>query len=527
MRLITLIICIFAASTAWPNNNADKDTEGLSIIVNSVDVNDKTLKLQYEIRNSLNVDVWILAGIGFDMNAVLYMSEDDQTLTVRSRLNLPNVVDGWFPNYGRYVVLRSGEKQNETILIKIPVNIFKSKEIQHKEKYLGYIEQLAIELGYYPGNLPELFIGKLQTEDFSNLEFPFPVTVADFSGWNERLISRDEEFSICTRFYPFEYEQIFKTTVDNLRIPYQEERESSGKHRFPDLISCKKIEIKYEPSMLEYFFPYASQQSLLNQDEIDYLTSENVIVVEDKQRLQKLCNDLSKAEAIGGGIIRYRSSANIVCWFDKKPKLSFPLYNNDTILIEGYRFVSHEDFLSLSVLTPKISDLSLRMQCATNLKNLWYRFKLYPKAGQRHYKSGKSEKTGIIIGFTDPNSMNVKTWCDDIVRTYDGTGLGDDLLTKPFVCPGAREGKNHYAMNPNCEPNSPGDMVLLFETRAGWNQHGGPEQFTFDNHNLKRPAPDALSQRDSGGGCVLLNDGTVKFIRTEEEFNNLRWKLAP
>ena len=73
MRLITLIICIFAASTAWPNNNADKDTEGLSIIVNSVDVNDKTLKLQYEIRNSLNVDVWILAGIGFDMNAVLYV----------------------------------------------------------------------------------------------------------------------------------------------------------------------------------------------------------------------------------------------------------------------------------------------------------------------------------------------------------------------------------------------------------------------------------------------------------------------
>ncbi|MBN2182558.1 MAG: hypothetical protein JW715_11655 [Sedimentisphaerales bacterium] len=35
--------------------------------------------------------------------------------------------------------------------------------------------------------------------------------------------------------------------------------------------------------------------------------------------------------------------------------------------------------------------------------------------------------------------------------------------------------------------------------------------FTFDNHDPK-------------GGCVLLNDGTVKFIRTEEELNNLRWK---
>ncbi len=78
-------------------------------------------------------------------------------------------------------------------------------------------------------------------------------------------------------------------------------------------------------------------------------------------------------------------------------------------------------------------------------------------------------------------------------------------------CPGAGEGRCHYAMNPACEPNSPPDTVLLFETKAGWNQHGGPELFTFDNH-------------DPRGGLVLLNDGTVKFIRTEEELKRLRWK---
>ena len=68
-----------------------------------------------------------------------------------------------------------------------------------------------------------------------------------------------------------------------------------------------------------------------------------------------------------------------------------------------------------------------------------------------------------------------------------------------------------YAVNPHCEPNSPADTVLLFEATAGWNQHGGPERFTFDNH-------------DPQGGCVLLNDGTVKFIRTKEELQQLRWK---
>jgi len=76
-------------------------------------------------------------------------------------------------------------------------------------------------------------------------------------------------------------------------------------------------------------------------------------------------------------------------------------------------------------------------------------------------------------------------------------------------CPSVRQ--SHYAMNPDCDPNSPPDTVLLFETKTGWNQYGGPELFTFDNHNPK-------------GGCVLLNDGTVKFIRTEEDLHSLHWK---
>jgi hypothetical protein len=66
-------------------------------------------------------------------------------------------------------------------------------------------------------------------------------------------------------------------------------------------------------------------------------------------------------------------------------------------------------------------------------------------------------------------------------------------------------------MNRACGPKSPRDVVLLFESRAGWNQCGGPELFTFDNHDPK-------------GGCVMLNNGEVKFIRTEEELKQLRWK---
>ena len=72
-------------------------------------------------------------------------------------------------------------------------------------------------------------------------------------------------------------------------------------------------------------------------------------------------------------------------------------------------------------------------------------------------------------------------WCDSLLGK--GWNAGD------FTCPGADEGDCHYAMNVN----------------------GRPEFFTFDNH-------------EPAGGCILLNGGTVKFIRTEGELQTLRWK---
>ena len=116
-------------------------------------------------------------------------------------------------------------------------------------------------------------------------------------------------------------------------------------------------------------------------------------------------------------------------------------------------------------------------------------------------------KIGIAIkryaNDNDSKYPAVDKWCDLLMEH-------GELTEKQFVCPSVREGRCHYAMNPNCEPNSPEDVVLLFETKGGWNQFGGPEILTFENHKEK--------------GCnILFNSGHVMFIKPGQ-ISKLKWK---
>jgi hypothetical protein len=95
--------------------------------------------------------------------------------------------------------------------------------------------------------------------------------------------------------------------------------------------------------------------------------------------------------------------------------------------------------------------------------------------------------------------------CPSIVLRWPFKGSG-----RAFTWPVPKKGRCHFGMNPNCKPNSPPDMVLLFETKEGWNRYGGPEMLTTDNHH--------------GEGCnILFNDAYVVFIRPDD-LGNLKWK---
>jgi hypothetical protein len=117
--------------------------------------------------------------------------------------------------------------------------------------------------------------------------------------------------------------------------------------------------------------------------------------------------------------------------------------------------------------------------------------------------SGLGKVLEVYANDYDGEYPTADRWCDLLVQL-------DYVNEEPFCCPGNYRARSSYAINPNCEPNSPSDVVLLFETKGGWNQSGGPELLTTENHK--------------GTGChICFNDTYPKFIETHK-LGNLKWK---
>jgi prepilin-type processing-associated H-X9-DG protein len=92
-------------------------------------------------------------------------------------------------------------------------------------------------------------------------------------------------------------------------------------------------------------------------------------------------------------------------------------------------------------------------------------------------------------------------WCDLLADGY--------VKAETFRCPTTKTESCDYALNPHAEPNDARDVVLLLESQPGWNQRGGSELLTTENHD--------------GKGCnVLFVDGHVEFVKAEK-LAGLKW----
>lgn len=150
----------------------------------------------------------------------------------------------------------------------------------------------------------------------------------------------------------------------------------------------------------------------------------------------------------------------------------------------------------------------------------------------------------IMVYANDHNEFypTAEKWCDLLIAQADAS-------PKVFICPGSDvlECESSYAFNKNLAnkkvPDEPNDVVLLFETDYGktngkrdvsrytreyyrlmgieikenkdfvykdrWNQVGGPEILTADNHK-------------GVGANILFNDGHVEFVK-KKDFGKLNW----
>ena len=292
----------------------------------------------------------------------------------------------------------------------------------------------------------------------------------------------------------------------------------------PDISNCTRIEVHYTRGALEYFIPETEDQdTLLNDDERLLMKSFDTWTVTDPQLIKAFAYDINQGTYYDNmrGTIKPRG-VRVACYRGSERMASFTVYRMSIVTEDENKFKYPPGMPDLAILAPpEVKPLEARWKCSWHLSSLLF--------------LGLENRPDRV--YPDPNR-----WCDDIVefmrsRKVSYTFLkgtpqypcSDASIARMFACPSihvsteASEARanmakqkvfiwrSDYAMNPHCRKESALDTVFLFETKAGWNQHGGPELFTFDNHDPK-------------GGCVLLNDGTVKFIRTKEELQQLRWE---
>jgi hypothetical protein len=207
----------------------DEKGSAVTIVLTKLVVTDTILKLSYKIKNESEQDAWILAGIGrSSIGATAFMDDDGHTLFLRRWFSMPmigrgNAIDG------RYVRLRAGENQTESISLSIPVRLFPGYVGGPGAQ--GLATRLVIEIGYYSGDLPGMILGILEEKekiiDKKPVVYPiYPTTIREWFGGllvfndkNETLRQRDEEILIPYTDQMLKGEQVLRLTVDDMHIP--------------------------------------------------------------------------------------------------------------------------------------------------------------------------------------------------------------------------------------------------------------------------------------------------------------------
>jgi hypothetical protein len=252
--MLALTICVLAPRCAQAESVDDPNSEEgkvATIELTRLDVNDTNLELSYKIRNNTDHDIWICDNVDiyttFDFE--VYLAEDEQSLLIRRRLDVPTA---WYWSsavYGRYVLLRSGQERNESLSLAVPVDprrVFAS-ELTASDHARG----LVLEIGFYnedlPGTIRDILemAEKLNCAHLDHSEYETAFFIRYFEGiWIARELfgglsafekyvyqEGSEEIEIPYSRQKFSGEQVLRIEVDGVHIPYEEAPYASSRGR--------------------------------------------------------------------------------------------------------------------------------------------------------------------------------------------------------------------------------------------------------------------------------------------------------
>jgi hypothetical protein len=223
------------------------DVDSVLIELTHLDVNDTNLELGFKIINNSDHDVWVCDDVDVwsTMDFEVYLSEDEQTLMIRKRLDVPTNVVWCILPYGCYVLLRSHQERTESVSLDLPVGPCRLYADGLSLPYSDHAGRLVLEIGFYDEDLPKLIRDILEMAeevDCGHLEYNSKYTLAFFaryfkgawiaqlfgglSGFEENAYKEgSEEIRIPYSTYSrenFGVEQVLRIEVDGVHIPYDE-----------------------------------------------------------------------------------------------------------------------------------------------------------------------------------------------------------------------------------------------------------------------------------------------------------------
>jgi hypothetical protein len=162
-RLMQVLVICCACSVvshterAGGVNGPDNTKEtGVTIELTKLEVTGSSVGLSYDIRNGSEHDVWVCSKVS-SIPFEAYLTHDEQTLLIRKRLEVPcDKIWRGTPTAGTYIRLSPGAAQPESLRLDLPVTPKSVYATVDAAEVAQTVQRLALEIGYYDGDLPAL-----------------------------------------------------------------------------------------------------------------------------------------------------------------------------------------------------------------------------------------------------------------------------------------------------------------------------------------------------------------------------------